>query len=163
MLRTFMGLATATALAGAMASPALAQSAPEASHAFTSAAELRWADFSPPGFPAGARIAVVHGDPGAEGPYTVRISLPEGYVIPAHYHGKDETLTVLSGTFQIAMGETRDERRLRSFRAGDVLFFPAGMPHFGGVKGPTVVQLHGIGPFTTTVIEPVAGEGEGGR
>lgn len=163
MHRTSCFLVAATALAGLIiGSPAYAQAPATAAHQFVVADGLTWGDFAPPGFPSGAKIAVIHGDPASDGPYTVRISLPGGYVIPAHYHGGDETLTVLSGTFRLAMGDTRDEARLRSFRAGDVLFLPAGHTHFGGAKGPTLVQLHGIGPFTTTVVEPVD-EGGGAR
>jgi quercetin dioxygenase-like cupin family protein len=138
-----------------MPTVAPAQAGTSHTHVFVTAGELTWNDFAPSGFPSGGKIAIVHGDPGSDGPYTIRISLPDGYVIPAHYHSMDETLTVLSGVFQIAMGDRRDEQRLQSFRAGDVLFFPAGEVHFGGVQGPTVVQLHGIGPFTTTVVEPI--------
>jgi quercetin dioxygenase-like cupin family protein len=125
-------------------------------HVHVSGDKLVWNDFHPPGFPQGAMIAVVHGNPKQKAPYTVRINLPDGYVIPVHLHSGDESLTVLSGTFRLAMGKTWDESKLPRYRAGDFLFIPANMPHFGGAIGPTMVQIHGIGPFTTTVLEPVA-------
>ncbi len=157
MFRSILLLTTILFAVGSFAQEAQGQVSGSSPHSFISASELEWNPFEPEGFPLGARIAVVHGDPGREGePYTVRVSIPGDYEIPPHWHSGDETLTVLSGTFLLAMGERRDEARLDAFRAGDVLFIPAEHPHFGGAKGPTLVQLHGIGPFTTTVIEPVA-------
>ncbi len=157
MLRSTFSLAVALVAAAFLVSEAWAQDSAPAAHSFVVADDLEWGAFEPEGFPTGARISVVHGNPAVEGePYTVRISIPGDYEIPPHWHSGDETLTVLSGTFLLAMGESRQEERLETFRAGDVLFIPAEHPHFGGAKGPTVVQLHGIGPFTTTVLEPVA-------
>jgi quercetin dioxygenase-like cupin family protein len=159
MFRPVLVLLTLAFVVAALPHQLRAQSSGGTAHAFISASDLVWNDFDPPGFPPGATIAVVHGDPGSTGPYTVRISLPDGYEIPLHWHSGDETLTVLSGTFLLSMGDRRDDRRLEAFRAGDVLFIPAEHRHFGGVEGPTVVQLHGIGPFTTTVVDPGAGGG----
>ena len=158
MYRTILTFGAAFLVPLWTSAAASAQTAAAAEHVAVGADALAWNDFEPPGFPSGAKIAVIHGDPAHEAPYTVRISLPDGYVIPVHLHGADEHLTVLSGTFRLTMGETWAESRLPSYRAGDFLFIPAGMPHFGGASGPTMVQIHGIGPFTTTVLEPVADE-----
>jgi uncharacterized RmlC-like cupin family protein len=64
-----------------------------------------------------------------------------------------ENLTVLSGTFQLAMGERVDNAQLKSYGAGDYLFIPAKHPHFGGVRGATIIQLHGEGPFTINLVD----------
>ncbi|HTL06201.1 MAG TPA: hypothetical protein VL241_10665, partial [Gemmatimonadales bacterium] len=50
---------------------------------------LKWGP-APPFFPAGARFAVLQGDPGATGVYTVRLSMPPGYTIKPHFHPTDE-------------------------------------------------------------------------
>ena len=59
--------------------------------------EVKWGP-APPNIPAGAQIAVLAGNPASDGPYVVRLKMPANYKVPAHYHPKDETVTVISGT-----------------------------------------------------------------
>lgn len=113
-------------------------------------------DFEPieiPGFASGMQIAGVVGDFTKEGPYVLRLSFPDGYRFPAHYHPMDENLTVVSGTLLLAMGEEEDEDSLASYGAGDFINIPAEHPHFGGASGETVIQLHGMGPFEIMFVE----------
>lgn len=114
---------------------------------------IRWSP-GPAALPPGARIAVLEGDPTKEGPFTMRLALPDGYRIPPHIHPKTERLTVLSGTFRLGMGATYDERALRDLPAGTYGYWPAGMKHFVQVKGETIVQLHGIGPWQIIYLNP---------
>src|SRR5215217_6137359 len=58
-------------------------------------AKLQWGP-APPFLPAGAKFALVSGDPGKPGPFEVQLSLPNGYVIAPHWHPTDETVTVKS-------------------------------------------------------------------
>lgn len=122
-----------------------------------SAKALKFAPMEIAGFVPGLELAVVNGDPSKEGPYTVRLKLPAGYSFPGHWHPNDENLTVVSGTFLLAMGEKTDKTALKKYTPGDYLFLPAKMAHFGGVEGETIVQLHGAGPFGITVTEDVPG------
>lgn len=108
----------------------------------------------PASLPSGARYAVLEGDPTQEGPFTLRIKLPDGYRIPPHMHPKTERLTVLSGTFRFGMGERFDEKGLRPLPAGSYAYWPAGMRHFVSARGETVVQLHGIGPWQIIYVNP---------
>ncbi len=122
-----------------------------------SAKSLTWQPADIPGFVPGMEMAVVSGDPSKEEPYTMRLRFPDGYAFPGHFHPKDENLTVLSGTFRLAMGSRTDESQLKTYAPGDYLFMPANTPHFGKVEGATVIQLHGVGPFTLTVTEEIPG------
>jgi quercetin dioxygenase-like cupin family protein len=115
---------------------------------------VAWNPIEIPGFPTGLKIAVITGDPAAEGPYTIRLAFPDGYQFPAHWHPRDENVTVLSGAFQLGMGDKPDLSKLSTYEPGDFLFMPATKPHFGGVKGATVVQLHGQGPFAINLATP---------
>jgi mannose-6-phosphate isomerase-like protein (cupin superfamily) len=116
--------------------------------------DLVWNDYEPEGFGPGLKVAVVHGDPSVpDQPYTIRASFVDGYNIPAHYHPRAENLTVLSGTFMLAMGKERDDSKLVAYRPGDFLYIPGKHVHYGKARGPTVIQLHGIGPFQTIVVE----------
>jgi len=117
---------------------------------------IAWADLEAPGFDPGVKMAVIHGNPGEAGAYTLRLSFPAGYRFPAHWHPMPENVTVLSGEMRLGMGGQVDDTKLKSYRPGDYLYIPATMPHFGGVRGATVVQLHGTGPFTINLVTTVA-------
>ena len=47
-------------------------------HVVINPADLKWMD-APPGLPAGAKMAVLSGDPGKKGLFTVRLQAPAGY------------------------------------------------------------------------------------
>jgi uncharacterized protein (TIGR02246 family) len=120
------------------------------------ASGLSWGDFTPPGFDPGMKLAVIRGDPSKTGPYTVRLQFPAGYRFPVHWHPGAENLTVVSGTFQLAMGNTADWSSLRSYAPGDYIYIPPRHAHFGGssAQGPSVIQLHGQGPFQVMLGAP---------
>jgi len=48
------------------------------------------AHFAPPGFDPGMKLAVLSGDPGAKGPYVVRLQFPAGYSFPFTGIGRRE-------------------------------------------------------------------------
>jgi len=110
---------------------------------------LTWTDFNPDGFDKGMKLAVLQGDPGAKGPYVVRLQFPAGYRFPVHWHPGIENLTVVSGPFQLAMGNTADWSALKTYAPGDFIYIPPKHAHFGGsaASGPSVIQLHGEAPF----------------
>jgi quercetin dioxygenase-like cupin family protein len=114
---------------------------------------LKWGP-APPFFPAGARFAVLQGDPGATGVYTVRLSMPPGYTIKPHFHPTDEHVTVISGALVLGMGDTVKTRGASLLTAGGFLTAKANLHHFAMARGRTVVQVHGEGPFTITYVNP---------
>jgi hypothetical protein len=71
-------------------------------------------------------------------------------------------VTVLSGTLQFGMGEKFDEKALKSLPAGSFAFMKPGMTHFVRTKGETVVQVHGVGPWGITYVNP-ADDPRGGK
>jgi uncharacterized protein (TIGR02246 family) len=115
---------------------------------------LTWSDFSPPGFPPGGRISVLHGDPFSPGLFVLRLQMPDGYQIPLHWQPNAEYLTVLSGGLQLGRGNRVDPSSARSFGPGDFVFIPAREPHYGQVRGATVLQISGNGPFQVNVGAP---------
>ena len=117
-------------------------------------ASLTWTDLVVPGFPAGAKRAVLHGNPAGTGDYVMRLQFPDGFQVPVHWHAKAEHVTVLSGTFNIGMGGTADPSLLRTYNPGDFAYMPARSPHFATARGVTTVQLHGIGPFQLNLGTP---------
>ena len=120
------------------------------------ASAMKWNDFQLPGFDPGVKLAVISGDPGSNGPYVLRLQFPAGYRFPVHYHPGMENLTVVSGTFQLGMGNTADWSAVKDYGPGDFLYVPPKHAHFGGssAAGPSVVQLHGTGPFQVILGAP---------
>jgi quercetin dioxygenase-like cupin family protein len=115
--------------------------------------KIKWQQ-GPPSLPKGAMIAVLEGDPTKEGPFVFRVKLPDGYRIPPHTHPKTERVTVLSGTFNIGMGDQFDETAGKTMPAGTYGHWAAGMKHFVWAKGETVLQFHGMGPWSIQYVNP---------
>jgi len=114
---------------------------------------LTWGP-APAILPTGARLAVLEGDPTKAGAFTMRLAMPAGYRIPPHFHQVDEHVTVISGAFQVGMGETFDEGKLTTLPPGTFGVIPPGMRHFARADKATVIQLHGIGPWGLTYVNP---------
>ncbi len=85
--------------------------------------------------------------------YTVRFLMPDGSAFPVHYHGSDEVLTVIQGTFMFKAGTNTARTGGRAVKAGGVLFIPANMRHWGWAVHTTVVQINGIGPHSVHVLK----------
>jgi len=115
--------------------------------------EIKWAN-APPSLPPGAKVSVLEGDPSKEGPFVMRALMPDGYKVPPHTHPGPERVTVLSGTFYIGMGDRFDADKCKAMPAGSYGTWPAGMKHFAFVKGETVIQIHGTGPWSLTYVRP---------
>jgi quercetin dioxygenase-like cupin family protein len=115
--------------------------------------KLKWQE-GPPSLPKGARIAVLEGNPAKEGPFVFRLKIPDGYRVPPHVHPKTERITVLSGTFHVGMGDKFDAKAGKAMPAGTYGHWPAGMKHFVWAKGETVLQFHGMGPWSIQYVNP---------
>jgi uncharacterized protein (TIGR02246 family) len=117
---------------------------------------LAWSDFMPAGFDPGMKLAVLQGDPAAKGPYVIRIMFPAGYRFPVHWHPGIENMTVVSGPFQLAHGNTADWNALKTYAPGDYIYIPPRHAHFGGsaASAASVIQLHGEGPFALVLGPP---------
>jgi uncharacterized RmlC-like cupin family protein len=114
---------------------------------------LKWAA-GPPFLQAGAQIAIVSGDPGKEGLYVLRLKLPAGFKVAPHMHPNDENVTVISGTFNIAMGDKFDDAKGPALKAGGFAIAPKGMAHYAWFPEETIIQIHGLGPSGITYVNP---------
>ena len=141
-----LAAAVATAQQPAQASAA---ATPHAIVALPSA--IAW-KAAPPTLPAGARVAVLEGNPASPGAFTMRLEMPAKYRIPPHYHPVTEHVTVISGTFYVGMGETFDESKASRLPTGTFAALDPGMRHFAFTKGKTVIQLHGVGPWSLVYV-----------
>jgi quercetin dioxygenase-like cupin family protein len=155
MVRLILALAwLALPTVGLAQQPEALPGAEPAEHAIVTSDAVTYGPIEIPGFDSGIQIAVVHGDPNAEsGDYTLRLKFPDGYRFPAHYHPMAEHVTVMSGSMLLAMGDSGDLAATQSYTPGAFLYIPGGHPHYGGVEGETVVQLHGVNPFKIVLAE----------
>ena len=134
--------------------PAAPVKAKAPAHVMVNPADIEWGD-APPIFPPGAtKFAVLSGDPGKPGLFTARIKMPDGYKIPAHWHPTAEYVTVLSGTLYMGTGDKLDESKGHAMQAGSFGVVGAKLHHYVWSKGETEIQVHAMGPFALTYIDP---------
>lgn len=115
---------------------------------------LSWQD-GPASLPPGAKFAPLQGDLAEQNFITLRLEFPPDYEIPPHMHDAVEHVTVLSGTFYIGMGTQFDRSRATEMPAGTFAVMPNTEPHFAYTGDePVVFQLHSIGPWGITYLDP---------
>ena len=114
---------------------------------------LKWGE-APSVLPKGAQLAVITGDPGKAGSYVIRVKVPAGYQIPAHWHSTAENLTVLSGAVNVGMGAKLDKRTSTTLEVGSFAYLPPKMNHFLWASVPAVFQIHAEGPFDIVYVNP---------
>lgn len=101
----------------------------------------------PATLPAGAKYFLIEGHPLKEGPIIMRLLLPAGYIIPAHFHPGAERSTVISGTYNMGTGSKFDKATCKKMPAG-------GISHYGWASEETIVQVHIDGPLQITYVNP---------
>ena len=155
-LRTPMAvvmLLAAAPLAGAevVAAPA---SSPAASETITvtPADTLKWQDY--PGLP-GVKFVVIAGNPKEAGFYTIRAKFAPGTMSRPHWHPETRYVTVIKGTWWAGEGAKFDPQATTPLPAGTFAVHTARAVHFDGAKDEEViVQISGIGPSGTIVVDP---------
>lgn len=106
--------------------------------------------------PGSQRSETVSGDPLKSGaPYVLRLHREAGYIIMPHTHLEDENIVVVKGSWALGMGERYNQQALEPMEVGTYGFAQKKMAHFGFSKTETIIQIHGIGPFTTTWVVPM--------
>jgi len=122
-------------------------------HIMLAPKEIQWVD-APPALPPGAKGAIIEGDPKAAGAFTMRLKIPNGYTISPHFHPGDEHVTVIKGAFHMGMGDVVDKKAAKALPVGSFMVMPKGTHHYGFARGETIVQVHGIGPWGLTYVNP---------
>jgi quercetin dioxygenase-like cupin family protein len=116
-------------------------------------AALKWGD-APPSLPAGAQMAVVRGDPGKKGMFTVQLKMPADYAVPPHSHPTSEVVKVVSGKVHYGMSDTLDMAKAKTLTASHTVTMKAKMHHWVHAAAPATVQVSGMGPFAITYVDP---------
>lgn len=84
----------------------------------------------------------------------MRIKTPDGFNVAPHWHPRDENITVLQGTGYLGVGEKFDENAAHELRVGSYAKMPRRIRHFAWMKGETIFQIHGLGPFKVIWVQP---------
>ena len=144
-----LGVAAAAApLFTSFAQPALGQSM----HVIIIPSELKWAPA--PAFQPGAQSAPIEGPLNEAVPFTIRLKFPANFKIAAHWHPAIEHLTIISGTFNLGMGDVLDAAKTTAMPAGSVAIMQPKTNHFAWTSEETIVQVHGVGPWAVNYVNP---------
>lgn len=143
---TFLGLAFVALTSAVLGQGGQGAGAP-------AAPAIQWGP-APANLPPGAKLAVLQGDPSQTALFTIRLDLPNGYTFPPHFHPTDEHVTVIQGTLLLGMGDHADFTNPIALPAGGFITAGANQHHFARAKGRTIVQIHAMGPFALTWVNP---------
>lgn len=110
--------------------------------------ELRWTPRAD-----GDEVAVLFGDPARSGPFVLRIRSSSRSREEPHWHPHDAYITVLSGDFRFGIGRVFEPATAVEVGRLDTLAVPAGQLHYKWNDGPSVVEVHATGPWSTTWIK----------
>jgi hypothetical protein len=122
-------------------------------HTMYSPADIKWTD-APPVLPAGAKAAVLEGDPSKPGYFAMRLKTPDGYKIMPHWHPNVERLTIISGTLYLGLGDKFDESKGHAMTAGTYATMQPEVHHFAWTKGETELQITTLGPWKLVYVNP---------
>lgn len=145
-------LTVTAALSALPALPALAADA-TTDPVFVDAGAIKW-ESAPPSLPKGGKVAVLFGDPGKSGPFVMRLKTPAGYKVAPHWHSQWESATIISGTLYMGHGDKMETAKAHALKRGGFHHIPAKDHHYAFTKTPTIVEIHGEGPFDINYINP---------
>jgi quercetin dioxygenase-like cupin family protein len=115
--------------------------------------QIQWGE-APPSLPPGAKVYILEGNPLQDGIFTMRVKFPPYYKLPAHWHPKDERVTVIEGAVYVGFGETMDTTSAQKFSQGSYYVNPVESHHYVFTQSEGVVmQITGNGPWGITYIE----------
>ena len=145
-----MTLALALAALGPTA--AWAEDPSHGDHIMVLPADLKWVDAG--GIPPGAKFTEIKGPLNEAVPFIFRVKFPANYKIPAHSHPVIEHATVISGIFNVGIGDKLDTEKTKALTPGSVVIIQPKTNHFAWTSEETVIQVHGVGPMDIDYVNP---------
>jgi quercetin dioxygenase-like cupin family protein len=101
------------------------------------------------------------GDPSKPGMYVTRNRFAPGSGSRPHYHDQDRYVTVIKGTWYVALGPEADvynRDKMTALKPGSFVVHPAFGHHYDGAKDEeAIVQIMGMGPVKTVQLEAASG------
>ena len=115
---------------------------------------------------AAGRTVTLVGDASKPGIYVQRITWAPNTGSRPHYHNEGRYITVIKGTWYVATGpeaDTYNPDKMTPVKAGTFIYEPPNGHHYDMAKDEEViVEIIGMGPVSTTSLEPGRGRGAGG-
>ena len=103
--------------------------------------------------PRGAQTAVL-ADYAKTGVHVRRHKFPANYKVPPHTHPDIETVTVVSGSLGVGVGETFNPQG-EMLKPGSWFMMPARHPHYVWTGSEeTILHVHGTGPGGIDYVNP---------
>jgi hypothetical protein len=136
----------------ALAAPVQAKhKAAPAKAAAAAPAGLKWIDGAP-GLPGGAQMAVVKGDPGKKGMFTIRLKMPANYAVRPHWHPTDEKVTLVSGKLIYGMSDELSRSGGEALAQGASVTMKAKQHHWVFTGDGAEAEVSAMGPFAITYV-----------
>ncbi len=111
--------------------------------------QLTWKEDS-----AGAKSAVLRGDPTKPGEYIILVKWAPHHMSHPHFHPNDRFITVISGTWWVGTGNKFDPNTTVPMPAGSFVTHFAKQAHYDGAKDEEVtLEIVGEGPATMVPAE----------
>lgn len=110
------------------------------------------AEWQPHPSAAGVRVAYLVGRPSEQGFFKYRLQFPAGFALPPHVHGVALHTTVLCGSLSLQLGPP-GQASFQQLDAGMHRVFEAALVHAETSPNGAVLEITGLGPVTTTMLE----------
>jgi hypothetical protein len=62
-------------------------------------------------------------------------------------------ILLIGGTLLVGIGDKVDPAKMVALPAGSFVSVPAGLHHYAMAKGDTILQIHGVGPSSMTMVK----------
>ena len=113
---------------------------------------------------AAGRTVTIVGDSSKPGIYVQRITWAPNTGSRPHFHNEGRYITVIKGTWYVATGpeaDTYNPSAMTPVKPGTFIYEPANGHHYDMAKDEEViVEIIGMGPVSTTSLEPGRGRGQ---
>lgn len=151
MTRQLITILGASLLVAVGIATAMTPAVPE--HIGVMPADLKW--MPAPALPKGVEIAVLRGNPFAEGIATVRLKIPPHTTIAPHWHPTIESFSVLQGELFVGMGDHIDKAGAKPLPAMAFVSMPAMHHHYAYTgNGGAIIEVSFYGPFQIHYVNP---------
>ena len=135
-------------LSSLVSQPAAAQERPES--LIWSPDSIRWERTDPDG----TKYAVIDGERERPGqPFTYAFWMPDGVWVKAHTHTQQAHVAVVKGTLLLGFGKKMDQQTTKEVKTGEYFIVRAGVPHFEGSRGETLIIGSALGGWKTQTLE----------
>lgn len=102
---------------------------------------------------AGVFIQYLLGRPTEAGLFKYRLQLPAGFVLGEHTHSGDLAMTVLCGTVLLTTAGNTAANPEKEWGRDSAHYFPGQSPHAEASTHGAVIEVIGIGPMTTQMLD----------